>query len=163
MKRKITSSLLLILVGIMFMVFAVGSGSGASTDSSTYKLNDDINVKTSSGEYKLKFTKIYETSERNQFSEKQANRVIIIEYEYENVSKENDLYVSDLEFKVYDKENNQLETYPVTTKSGGSVSKGRKATGSVAYALNSNSNYVELEYYDNMFNSKPDCKVVLEW
>ena len=173
MKKKLINSLLLLLVGVMFMVFAVGSGSDVSTSTSgnkastgdltTYKLNDDIYVKGNSGEYRIKFTKIYETKERNQYSDKTANRVVIIEYEYENISRDSDLYVSEMDFKLYDKENNQLETYPVNTKYGSSVSKGRKNTASVAYALNSANNYIELEYYDNVFNNKPDCKVVFEW
>lgn len=163
MKRKITNSMLLILVGIMFMVFAVGSGTNVSTNASTYKLNDDITVKTNSGDYRVKFTKIYETTYRNDFADQRADRVVIIEFEYENISKEDDLSISDFNFKLYDKENNKLETYPADYKSGGSVGKGRKTTASAAYALNSNSNYIELEFYDNMFNSKPDCKVILEW
>jgi hypothetical protein len=173
MKKKIINCLLLILVGITFFVFAAGSGSnvttstsggsGSTADIATYKLNDDIYVKSSSGEYRVKFTNIYETKERNEYSDKTANRVIIIEYEYENISKEDDLYVSEMDFKLYDKENNQLETYPVSTKSGSSISKGRKTTASEAYALNSDNNYIELEFYDNYFNSKPDCKVVFEW
>lgn len=24
-------------------------------------------------------------------------------------------------------------------------------------------NYIELEHYDNMFNSKADCKIILNW
>lgn len=167
MKKKIVNFLFLILVGISFLVFAVGSGNDVTTNSNgktdNYKLNDDITVKSSSGEYRVKFTNIYETSERNQFSDKQANRVVIIEYEYENISKENDLYVSDLEFKLYDKDNNLLETYPANTKYASNVSKGRKTTASVAYALNNDNNYIELEFYDNMFNSKPDFKVIFEW
>lgn len=173
MKKKMTNCLLLILVSIMFLVFAVGSGSDVTTSNSggtastadltTYKLNDDIYVKSDSGEYRVKFTKIYETNERNEFSEKTANRVIIIEYEYENISKENDLFISEMNFKLYDKDNNQLETYPASTKYGDSVSKGRKTTASEAFALNSDSNYIELEFYDNYFNNKPDCKVAFEW
>ena len=173
MKKKIINCLLLILVGISFLVFAVGSGtnvttstsggSGSTADLATYKLNDDIYVKGSTGEYRVKFTNIYETKDRNEFSDKTAKKVIIIEYEYENISQEDDLYVDEMHFKLYDKENNQLETYPVSTKYGSSVSKGRKATASEAYALNSDNNYIELEFYDNMFNNKPDCKVVFEW
>lgn len=173
MKKKMTNCLLLILVSIMFLVFAVGSGSDVTTSNSggtastadltTYKLNDDIYVKSDSGEYRVKFTKIYETKERNEFSEKTANRVVIIEYEYENISKENDLLISEMNFKLYDKENNQLESYPVSTKYGNSISKGRKATASEAFALNSDSNYIELEFYDNYFNNKPNCKVAFEW
>ena len=163
MKKKIMNSLLLICVGIMFMVFAVGSGTNVSTDATTYKLNDDITVKTNSGEYRVKFTKIYETSYRNNYSDKRADRVVVIEFEYENISIEDDLNISDFNFNLYDKDNNKLETYPFDYKSGGSVGKGRKTTASAAYALNNTNNYIELEFYDNMFNSKPNFKVIFEW
>lgn len=173
--KKLKNLLLLLLCSIMFLVFAVGSSSNVTTSTNsdgttsstneltTYKLNEDIYVTNSSGKYRIKFTKISETSERNEFSDKQANRVVIIEYEYENISQEDDLYISEMDFKLYDKENNQLETYPLSTKYPSNISKGRKTTASVAYALNSDSNYIELEYYDNMFNSKANCKVVFEW
>lgn len=176
-KTKLKSIFALIICGLLYLTFAVGSGSDAttsntstSTDSQTktsevakYKLNDDIFIKNSSGEYRIKFTNVYETSDRNQFSDIVANKVVIIEYEYENISLPDDLLVDDWSFKLYDKENNSLETYPVDTKYSGSVGTGRKATASVAYALNSDSNYIELDYYDNMFNSKADCRVILEW
>ena len=174
--KKLKNLFLLLLCSIMFLTFAVGSGSSnvttstssdgtqsSTSDLATYKLNDDIYVTNNSGKYRVKFTKIYETSDRNQFSDTQANRVVIIEYEYENISLEDDLYISELSFKSYDKENNNLETYPVNTKYPSNISKGRKTNASVAYALNSDSNYIELEFYDNMFNSKANCKVVFEW
>ena len=173
--KKLKNLLLLLLCSIMFLVFAVGSSSNVTTSTNsdgttsstneltTYKLNEDIYVTNSSGKYRIKFTKISETSERNEFSDKQANRVVIIEYEYENISQGDDLYISEMDCKLYDKENNQLETYPLSTKYPSNISKGRKTTASVAYALNSDSNYIELEYYDNMFNSKTNCKVVFEW
>ena len=68
-----------------------------------------------------------------------------------------------MNFNMYDKENNKLETYPADTKYASSVGTGRKTTASEAYALNSNSNYLELDFYDNMFNGKANCRVILEW
>lgn len=174
--KKFRSIFLLLLCGGFFLTFALGSSSDAtsSTDSEgtqsekhelkTYKLNEDIYITNNSGKYRVKFTSIKETSDRNQFADTQANKVVVIEYEYENMTLEDDLFISDTtNFKAYDKENNQLETYPVDTKYSSNVSKGRKTTASAAYALNSESNYVELEFYDNVWNSKPDCKLVLEW
>lgn len=128
-----------------------------------YSLNQDIYVKNSSGEYRLKITGIRETSDRNEYSDTQADRVIIISYEYENISLEEDLYISDSDFKIYDKQGNILETYPVDYKYPDSIGNGRKATAEAAFALNSSDNYVELEYYDNMFNSKSDCLVKINW
>ena len=68
-----------------------------------------------------------------------------------------------MNFKLYYKENEAMETYPANVKMAQSVGTGRKASGEEGYALNSDENYIELEYYDNMFNSKADCKVILEW
>ncbi len=42
------------------------------------------------------------TDERNQFSEKEAEKVVVIEYTYENIADEENLYVFDSNFKVYD-------------------------------------------------------------
>lgn len=177
-KSKIKSLLLLLLCGIVYLTFAVGSSSsnttttsspGTTTQSKTseiskYKLNEDIYITNSKGKYRLKFTNVSETSDRNEFSDTVADRVIIIEYEYENISQEGDLFISSSEFNLYDKDNNKMETYPATgTKYPTNVGTGRKTTASLAFALNNSSNYIELDYYDNMFNNKPDCRVILEW
>lgn len=175
--KKIYSILLLILCGGLFFTFALGSSSNASTSNNsegtsgttnqelkTYRLNEDIYITNNSGKYRIKFTSVTETSDRNQFSDTRADRVVIIEWEYENLNIEEDLLVSEmLNFKLYDKDNNKLETYPISTKYGGLVGKGRKAVSSEGFALNNSDNYIELEYYDNTWNSKPDCKVILEW
>ena len=173
--RKIKSLFVLLVCGVMYFMLAVGSGTNVSTSTdsngttsqsakiATYKMNEDIYITTSSGKYRVKFTGIKETKDRNQFSDTKADRVVIIEYEYENMTKDQDLYVSSLDFKAYDKQNNALETYPASVKYPSNVGKGRKATASVAYALNSTDNYIELEYYDNMFNDNADCKVIFEW
>ena len=128
-----------------------------------YSLNQDIYVKNNDGEYRIKFTGIRETSDRNEFSDKTANRVVIISYEYENISMDEDLYISDIYFKLYDKQGNILESYPISYKYPDSIGTGRKTTAEAAFALNSSDNYLELEYYDNMFNSKSDCLVKIEW
>lgn len=175
--KKFKNVLFLVLCGVLFFTFAVGSGSNVNTSRRsggstgvtntklpTYGMNEDIYITNESGKYRVKFTKIYETSERNQFWESQADRVVVLEWEYENLTIPEDLYVSELNFKLYDKDNNKLETYPSgDTKYGGSIGQGRKAISSEAFALNNTNNYIELEFYDNSFNNKPDCKVYIEW
>lgn len=128
-----------------------------------YGLNEPVIVTTRTGSYRLTFTGVTETSERNQFSDTQANRVILISYEYENINSEENIYIFDSHFKIYDNENNSLETYPVSDKAGESVSIGRKTNAAMAYALNSNTNHIEIEHYSNMFNSKYDCIFEIEW
>lgn len=170
---KLKYLVLLLICGIVYFMLAVGSSSDSTSVSSNsdgsgettiYHLNEDIYITKSTGKYRVKFTNIKETKERNRYSDKEAKRVIVIDYEYENIDQESDLYVSDVtNFKLYDKDNNVLETYPVDIKYATSIGKGRKGSASVAYALNNDSNYIELEYYDNTWNSSPDCKVIFEW
>ncbi len=175
--KKFKNVLLLVICAVLFFTFAVGSSSGASTSGDsggssgsknnkleTYKLNEDIYITNNLGKYRVKFTSVTETSDRNQFAEQQADRVVIVEWEYENLTIEEDLYISEMNFNLYDKDNNKLETYPAgDTKYGGAVGQGRKTVSSAAFALNNPNNYIELELYDNVWNSKPDCKVYLEW
>ena len=172
--KRARSLILLALCGVFFFAIALGSSTDSSTSSDsngtkgskselkTYNLNEDIYVTNSLGKYRIKFTSIKETKERNQFEEA-TDRVVILSWEYENLSVEDDLSVSYLNFKLYDNDNNLMDTYAVYTKYGDSVGKGRKATASEAYALNNSTNHIELEFYDNMFNSTPTCKVNLEW
>lgn len=161
---------------ILCSVFVTGCDSTAETsnqlssdnnqntvEKKIYGINEDVYVKNDSGEYRLKITGVSETDYRNEFSDKVADRVIIISYEYENVSVEDDLYISDYDFNAYDADNNKLETYPADIKYGGYVAMGRKASASMAFALNNSSNYIELEFYDSMWNSSSDCIFKLEW
>lgn len=155
----------------------VGCGSDAETSKSDnsekkekkkeekkeYAIGETVNVKTDDGEYNITITGVTETADRNEFSDVEAQRVIIISYTYENISYEDDLYISEMNIKAYDKGNTKLETYPASITYPDSISTGRNASASMAYALNNAENYIELEYYDNMFNSKADCKFILQW
>ncbi|MCI8460364.1 MAG: DUF5067 domain-containing protein [Bacilli bacterium] len=136
---------------------------GSKKEKKKYGLNEPVIITTSAGSYRLTFTGVTETSERNRYSDTQANRVILISYEYENIDSEENVYIFDSNFKIYDNENNSLETYPVSDKAGESVSIGRKTNATMAYALNSNTNHIEIEHYSNMFNSKYDCIFEIEW
>lgn len=179
--KKLLYVLASALIICTFVFFAAASSSDAETSTDgegeetnkqedavkempTYKIGETVTVKTSSGEYTVKISGVKETADRNEFSDVKADRVILVSYEYENKSYNDDLYVSESNMKVYDKENNLLESYPSTEqKYASSVGTGRKSNGVAAYALNSDSNYAEIEFYDNMFNSSADCKFILEW
>lgn len=128
-----------------------------------YKIGDVIKVSTSNGSYSLTITGVTETDERNEFSDTKADRVIIVDYAYENIDVDDELYIFESNFKAYDADNNSLETYPADIKSADSISAGRKTTGQMAFALNNSTNKIGLEYFDNMFNDSKDCLIVLEW
>ena len=144
--------------------------SNATSDKTIYHIGDVIDVKTDNGEYKLCITKVTETDERNEFSDTQADRVVIIDYEFENVDynvefgdyKNNQLSISDFDFNMYDADGNVLKTYPASTDYAQAVSPGHKSSGQMAYALNNSTNYIEAEYSDNIFMSS-DFTIELEW
>ena len=135
-----------------------------------YHIGDVIDVKSDNGEYKLCITNITETNDRNQFSDTQADRVVIIDYEYENIDynvefgdyKNNELSISSWDFSMYDADGNILDTYPADRKYAKSVSPGHKSSGQMAYALNNSSNYIEAEYHDNFLTSS-DFTIELQW
>ena len=121
-----------------------------------YSLGDTLTVSEDGVDlYEITFDKAFLTEDRNQFSEKEAEKVVVIEYTYENIADEENLYVFDSNFKVYDASGNVLETYPAgAEKYPQAISKGKKCTANMSFALNNESNNLELEFYDNMFDGK---------
>lgn len=130
-----------------------------------FALGETITVTLESDEqYEVTFTGIEETDRRNEFAEETPQRVVIISYKYKNISCEDDLFISDMDFNAYDSDGMALSTYPdISVEYPDSVSTGRSTKGSVAYGLDSDVNHIELEYYTNIFNSKPDCIVDIDW
>ncbi|MGL5916932.1 MAG: DUF4352 domain-containing protein [Culicoidibacterales bacterium] len=174
------------IAAVLLLAFVVGCGSDATTSTGTsedskqettapaeekpaeetkktYSIGEQIVVKTSKGEYNFTITGISETEDRNQFSDTQADRVVIIDYTYENINLEDDLYISDMSFKGYDANGTSLSTYPASTEYAQSVGAGRNNSAQMAFALNNATNEIELEYYDNMFNSKSDAMIAITW
>lgn len=178
--KKFLSLIMAALVICSFTFMALGSGTDAETSSNgtgtdtsnasntsdipVYGVGESVSLKTSTGEYTVKITSVEETTKRNQFSDVKADKVILVAYEYENVSYTNDLSVSTMNMKVYDKDSNLLESYPaLEQKYGSAVGTGRKSNGVAAYALNNENNYIEIDFYDNIINSKADCRFKIEW
>ena len=115
------------------------------------QLGDTIYITTSSGDYELTFTNAYYTDERNEYSTTMADKVIMLEYEYKNISYEDEymdgLFVCEgVDYKVYDGDGYLLETYPVTlTFYQDSVSKNRSSKGSEAFAVIGDQTHYEIE------------------
>lgn len=104
-------------------------------------------------------------ADRNQFSDKEAKKVVEVEYTYENLGLDENLQLFDSNFKIYDSEGNALESYPAgAEKHPQDISKGKKCTAEMSFALNSESNDIEIEFYENMFGDKANAiyKVVAE-
>lgn len=90
------------------------------------------------GKYSLNLKEVKKTDERNEFASKDVKDVIVLDYQFENYSINEDIVVSEgVDFKVYDKKNNVLSSYPIaqsikypTPASVGSISSGSVALGS---------------------------------
>ena len=71
------------------------------------QLGDTIYITTPSGDYELTFTNAHYIDERNEYSTTMADKVIMLEYEYKNISYEDEymdgLFVCEgVDYKVYD-------------------------------------------------------------
>ena len=115
------------------------------------QLGDTIYITTSSGDYELTFTNAYYTDERNEYSSTLADKVIILEYEYKNISYENNfldgLFICEgTHYKVYDGDGYSLEIYPANLPyHQDSVSKNRSSKGSEAFAVIGDQTHYEIE------------------
>ncbi len=128
-----------------------------------YGINDLITLNNESGTMNLKILSVKETNERNEFEEKEYKKVIFIEYWYENVDLDEDFYIDEDNFKVYDKNNTILDTYPLDVSYANAISKGRNATNKIAYGLNSDDNYVEIELRSQSTGKSLNKKIILQW
>ena len=161
-------SLVIVLFLTIFALCGCGSDSTEVSKSSgskasvkvdkarSYGLNEEVTVKNSYGdEYTLKITGIKETSDRNEFSDENPAQVFIINYEYLNIAGDS-LYISDMDFKIIDEESEIGGSYPVDYTYPQSVTEGVKCKASMALFVNNKSKHIKLQYFDNMFNDKPD-------
>ncbi len=124
----------------------------------SYKLGDTITVKNNSGdEYTLTITNIKEVDDRNQFSEKDPAQVFLIDYTYNCISSNDDIYISDMSFKIIDEEGEIGESYPIDYKYPQRITSGITCKAQMALCVYNDSSKIKLQYFDNMFNSKPDA------
>lgn len=175
----------LIIVVIVFGVFLVallsGDDNASGTENTTnnsqvdnvqqndekvYEIGDTVTVHTSRGDYSVKFTGVRETTKRNKYADDNPQRVVILEYEYKNISFDSDVVVSYLYFRAYDNDGNALTVYPDTSiKQTTNISQGKTATASVAYGLDSDDNVVTVDFYnitmESMYNA--ECSFKLTW
>lgn len=130
----------------------------------TASLNEEVEVSTEAGEYTFKITGIHETDERNNYSDIKADRVVIIDYEYTNVdyTKDSTLKISDTDFRLYDKDDNELDYYPISYTYPEKAYKGETKTAQMAFALNNDTNYIAVDYYDDFFSDEA-YRVEVEW
>ncbi|MCI6691404.1 MAG: DUF5105 domain-containing protein [Clostridium sp.] len=116
-KIKEGSAISKLLLGIDESTFGEGSNNTESVATQEMTLNTPFTVETENGNYTLTIEGARETEERNEFSDKEVKKVVILDYTYENISfgekNGNDLYIDEYAFQVLDDEGNVLDTYPI--------------------------------------------------
>jgi len=113
-------------------------------------------------EYALTIMGVTETAERNEFSEKEVEQVLIIEYLYENLNSDEEIYISEMEIKFVDEGGNMMDTYPVEAYHMPEYTpKGTKTLASFAVGTTAKSGSIVMHYYDNFFSSESDCSFSL--
>lgn len=122
---------------------------------------------TAEGQYSIKIKTVYEvTPEPTVENASDADRVVIVVYEYTNNNIERDLLIGYSHFKAYDKSGKELELYPQAYLfSPGEIGTFGTMTASMAFSLDkSASNYIEVDYYNNdIAATKPDLVFETTW
>ena len=122
-----------------------------------YGLNEEVTISTSYGDYALTITRIQETAERNQFSDKTYPQVFVIDYTYRNISSSDSVYISEMNFNIIDQNGEIGGTYPnSTSRNPEDLTVGVTCRAQMVLGVNNTSNNIKLQYFDNMFNSQPD-------
>ena len=163
MKKKIKWIVLAVIV-----LGVIGAAMGGN-DGSVSKTKNDESIKTEKKEEKKEEEKIYGigetvtyskkdndilkfvvnsvkvTEERNQFNDSNPAQVIVINYTYENIADEDDVFISSVNFKVIDEGGNVCETYPAGINEYPQAAPiGAKSTGEEAYGLKQQSSKIKL-------------------
>lgn len=152
-----------IILAVISLITVFSEPSSTETTSSNPNNNiqqcevgDTITIKNTSGdEYTLQITKVKETKERNEYSDKKTEQVFIIDYTYICNNAEDGLYVSDMNFKVIDEEGEIGETYPVDVKEPQEITEGTTCKAQMAFGVSNKSEKIKIQFFDNMFDGNP--------
>lgn len=128
----------------------------------TMELNKTYTVSGSNGKYNITIEGIRFTDKRNEFSDKKVEKVMFLDFNYENVDSTDEVYISDMDFKIMDDEGNVLETYPVSDENRNSqrLPMGGKCKASATFGLPKASKNLKVLFYDNMFG-KPTAQITI--
>lgn len=121
-------------------------------DDKVFKIGEKVVVE---GKYAITLLSVKATDQRIEFSEMEVSQVLIIDYLYENLSNsDEDIYISEYNFKIVDSGGNMMDSYPVSGVNIPAYTPvGAKSLSSMAYGTVTESNSVKVLYYDNFFSS----------
>ena len=143
-----------------------GSDSNNTTQKKTYAVGDTVTIKNSDGSDKLKITinSVTLTNERNQYEKKNPAQVVVVDYTYENVGSDSDIYYSSSCIKVSDEKGNICDSYWLSSidESPQSTPKGSKCTAKVAYGTVEESSKIKLALKDSILDTNSSDDAIFE-
>ena len=118
-----------------------------------YKIGEKVVVED---QYAITLLSIRPTEQRNEYSDKEVSQVLIIDYLYENLSSsDEDIYISEYNFKIVDAGGNMMDSYPVMgLHTPAYTPVGAKSLATMVYGTVTESKTVKVLYYDNFFSSE---------
>lgn len=173
MKKNLST---LLCLGLLMGVSGCSNDevSGGSTDKDSeqkeekkeekkvYGLDDVITYSEDGKElYTFKINSVKTTKERNQFSDKKPEQVVVIDYTYENIGSDEDVYVSgSSNFTVIDEDGNVCETYPAgADKNPKETPKGAKCTADEAFGLLKKSSKIKIRFKESFGSAEANFEL----
>jgi hypothetical protein len=104
--------------------------------------------------YSFKINKITTMNERNQFSDKNPAQVLLIDYTYKNIANPEEVYLSEIHFKVIDSKGKIGYTYPNSpTNYPQHIPIGASCDAQMIFGTDNLSEKITLNFYENMFGN----------
>lgn len=115
---------------------------------------NEYTIKDNSGKilYSFNINKVTTMNERNQYSDKKPTQVLLIDFSYKNISNSEEVYLSEIYFKVIDSKGKIGYTYPNSpTHYPQRIPVGATCDAQMIFGIDNKSDKITLNFYENMF------------
>lgn len=159
-------SFIVIATALVFtLIVASVTKEPASVQPDISSVNGEVTLKSQEGNYSVNVTAVYDTlpytSETNV---PEAERIAVVVYEYTNDDISHGLSIGNTHFKAYDAAGKELEQFPQEGLfEPGEVGTEGTFTASVAFALNNDTNFIKVEFYNDTASDTPDAVFQKSW
>jgi hypothetical protein len=125
----------------------------------------EVTLTAQEGSYTLNVTTVFDMLPDTDAEEyPAAKRVAVVVYEYTNADISHGLSIGKTHFKAYDSKGNELKQFPQKNMfEPGEIETSGTLTASVAFALNDETNYLKIEFYNDVTASVPDVVFEKTW
>ncbi len=166
-KKYISISFCVILLAVIFTVITAQLTKNKPTlkNPDVTIASGEVTFKSQEGNYSVNITVVYDTlPDTDEPDAPEAERVAVVVYEYTNDDISHGLSIGNTHFKAYDADGNELLQFPQNGLfEPGEAGESDTYTSSVAFALNSDVNFLKIEYYSDTSSDSPDAVYEKEW